>query len=187
MKNYIQIIDSEGNYITPEWVTKSLKDLNRFSRGYHNIINIVEGMLDSQLVGMIPDYLVNYSEDFYTTWHASSTELVQEVGIDIISSIFETLRKVNFITWPDEMLEISEFYNGEIDIFRGESRLQYESGEFGLSWTTNKEIAEVYKSKNKNGLLLFGKVHSDNIWAFFSIESEIVVSRQFVKIEKIFD
>ncbi len=31
MKNSIQTIDSEGNYITPHWVIKSLKDSGRFS------------------------------------------------------------------------------------------------------------------------------------------------------------
>ena len=50
MKNFIQTIDPEDNYITLHWIVKSFNNLSRFSSRYVVNINIAEKILVSQVV-----------------------------------------------------------------------------------------------------------------------------------------
>lgn len=174
MKNFIAIMDKDGNFSAPEWVIKALTGLDKFIGSSDHLEDIVMEMENNGIGPGHMEFIREYSERYYTAWLASSTELTNKIGFFEICKIFSLLKRVYFIAWPSEMQDIEEMHTGDIEIFRGESLSSFESGTVGLSWTTNEGIARTFQNGRSDGVLLKGIISKENVWAYFSAESEVV-------------
>ncbi len=168
MKNYIQTQDTNGNFVTPELVAESLLNLERFHNIHMEVKRIVEETLETRQMSDELAGIKDYADDFYTTWFASSTELIDAVGIKVVIDLFEAFHKVYVVVWDHWMMDIIEDLAENVVIYRGESRAQFEQNASGLSWSLHEGTAKAFKDKHEDGILLRGLVAKKRYLGFWT-------------------
>ena len=169
MKNYIQLLDHTGAPIDSTLITNSLKNIQRFKLELSEIKPAINNLNIHELKA--------YAEDFYLTWYASNTELINTLGFPECIEYFLTFREHVYYTWPNDALEFLE-KNGmdsTVQIYRGALKSSEANQNFGLSWTTLPNVADNYASRLRDGIVLNAKVSMSDILIFISEESEVLV------------
>ena len=179
MQNVIIMTDELGSVVSLNNLEKSLSNLGRFCHDKAEIRTQVEALSLQN-----SSELQEFSKDFYTTWYASSTELASAIGLEECLEYFDLFRSNYWVTWPNDALDFMQRVGpgAELKIFRGESPSLVAQGIQGISWTTDRSIAEYYANRHSDGVILVGTTTMKNVLIYLEEEKEVVVRTTNVKI-----
>lgn len=179
MQNYIQILDESGNVYNGHIIENLLTNIQRFDLELSIIKPTIQMLAESSEI----DKMRKLASDFYATWYASSTELISTIGLPKCLEYLIAFREYFYITWPNGALDFIENYgmNATLQIYRGASDSEVANRNYGLSWTTNRTVAEYYATRSHDGVVFNAQVAMSDILIYIEEESEIIVLPSNVK------
>lgn len=176
-----------GEIETPQWVSEILKNLSRFIPALQ-VVRSADKVLsltgDSEPEAI--KILECHADDFYGAWQASSSEVVEAIGLPVVQEFFKIFSKYYVFTWPVESQIAWEHIgpDDQIQVFRGESlSLAAQGVGTGMSWTSNLDAAKFYKARHLDGVLIQGFVKKKDVLMFFVEEEELIVAREKVQVQ----
>jgi hypothetical protein len=179
MQNYIQILDESGNVYNNHIIENLLTNIQRFDLELSKIKPTIQALVENWEI----DRLKMLANDFYNTWYASSTELINTIELPKCMEYLIAFREYFYITWPHDALEFIENngMNATIQIYRGASESEVAYKNYGLSWTTSLTVAEYYATRAQDGVVLNAEVKMSDVLIYLEEESEIIVMSSNVK------
>lgn len=182
MQNYIMLIDESGKVVHSEKIKSLLTNIQRFNIEFSEIRQSIKAIAEKRDIKA----LRILASDFYGTWYASNTELIKVIGLPKCIEYFVSFREYFCFTWPDDALDLIENngMNATIQIFRGTSKALAKNCTYGLSWTTQRSIAEYYANRSINGIVLTAQVSMRDVLVYIGEEMEIIALPSQVKLAK---
>jgi len=184
----IELIDTQDKYEKyaekifrqVKWVMEKNDDL--YSRLSHIMIMIIHKPFRLPFLIYIKDEIDNetFSKLLIENWIV--TEFPNQNGIPMMLELFKKADK-NYLMDEDDRKEYDKLPE-KVKIYRG---IQKGAREDGLSWTTNKEVAEWFAKRfNHNGKIIEGWINKKDIFAYIGERNESEVIVDPYKIEGIF-